>query len=176
MMLDAFLTSCRLADGRVVDIGIADGKIGIVGEGAAPTSSNSAPALDIGGDLVLPGLVDGHMHLRAARPGQCRPADPGTLRRRAVHPGRLTAGAAPWRTRASARRLPFVISPNVEGSGSGKFRLDGRVRTGFGSRRGAMDLLMASAIRNRKFVDSLLERDGFEPSVPRCDADSGWCV
>jgi cytosine deaminase len=62
-MLDAFLTNCRLADGRVVDIGIADGKIAIVGEGAAPTSSNSAPALDIDGDLVLPGLVDGHMHL-----------------------------------------------------------------------------------------------------------------
>ena len=54
-MLDAFLTNCRLADGRVVDIGIADGKIAIVGEGAAPTSSNSAPALDIDGDLVLPG-------------------------------------------------------------------------------------------------------------------------
>ena len=35
-MLDAFLTNCRLADGRVVDIGIADGKIAIVGEGAAP--------------------------------------------------------------------------------------------------------------------------------------------
>src|SRR5689334_24772965 len=62
-MLDAFLTNCRLADGRVVDIGIADVKMAIVGEGAAPTSSNSAPALDIGGDLVLPGLVDGHMHL-----------------------------------------------------------------------------------------------------------------
>jgi hypothetical protein len=46
MMLDAFLTNCRLADGRVVDIGIADGKIAIVGEGAAPTSSNSAPALE----------------------------------------------------------------------------------------------------------------------------------
>ena len=43
-MLDAFLTNCRLADGRVVDIGIADGKIAIVGEGAAPASSNSAPA------------------------------------------------------------------------------------------------------------------------------------
>jgi cytosine/adenosine deaminase-related metal-dependent hydrolase len=63
MMLDAFLTNCRLADGRVVDIGIADGKIAIVGVGAAPTSSNSAPELDIGGDLILPGLVDGHMHL-----------------------------------------------------------------------------------------------------------------
>jgi hypothetical protein len=36
IMLDAFLTNCRLADGRVVDIGIADGKIAIVGEGAAP--------------------------------------------------------------------------------------------------------------------------------------------
>jgi cytosine deaminase len=60
---DAFLTNCRLADGRLVDIGIADGKIAIVGEGPAPARSNSAPALDIGGDLVLPGLVDGHMHL-----------------------------------------------------------------------------------------------------------------
>jgi len=58
----AFLTNCRLADGRLVDIGIAGGKIVVVGEGAA-ASSNSAPALDIGGDLVLPGLVDGHMHL-----------------------------------------------------------------------------------------------------------------
>src|SRR6185503_9238087 len=43
-------------------IGIAGGKIMIVGEGAAALS-NSAPALDIGGDLVLPGLVDGHLHL-----------------------------------------------------------------------------------------------------------------
>jgi cytosine deaminase len=61
--VDVFLTNCRLADSRLVDIGIADGKIAIVGEGAAPALSNSAPALDIGGDLVLPGLVDGHMHL-----------------------------------------------------------------------------------------------------------------
>jgi cytosine deaminase len=61
--IDAFLTNCRLANGHLVDIGIADGKIAVVGEGAAPALSNSAPALDIGGDLVLPGLVDGHMHL-----------------------------------------------------------------------------------------------------------------
>jgi cytosine/adenosine deaminase-related metal-dependent hydrolase len=58
--VDAFLTNCRLADGRLVDIGISGGKIAVVGEGAAPPLSNSAPALDIGGDLVLPGLVDGH--------------------------------------------------------------------------------------------------------------------
>ena len=59
---DVFLTNCRLADGRLVDIGIASGKIAAVGAGAA-SLSNSAPELDIGGDLVLPGLVDGHMHL-----------------------------------------------------------------------------------------------------------------
>ena len=31
-MLDAFLTNCRLADGRLVDVGIAGGKIAVVGE------------------------------------------------------------------------------------------------------------------------------------------------
>src|ERR1041384_4124247 len=61
--VEAFLTNCRLADGRLVDIGIAGGKIAVVGEGAASPLSNSATALDIGGDLVLPGLVDGHTHL-----------------------------------------------------------------------------------------------------------------
>src|SRR5271163_706822 len=61
--VDAFLTNCRLGDGRLVDIGIVDGKIATVGEGAAPAALNSTSALDIGGDLVLPGLVEGHMHL-----------------------------------------------------------------------------------------------------------------
>jgi cytosine/creatinine deaminase len=60
--VDAFLADCRLADGRLVYIGISGGKIVVVGEGAA-SLSNSAPAVDIGGDLVLPGLVDGHLHL-----------------------------------------------------------------------------------------------------------------
>lgn len=61
--VDAFLRNCRLADGRLIDIGVADGRIAAIGEGLAPALSNSAPTLDIGGDLVLPGLVDGHMHL-----------------------------------------------------------------------------------------------------------------
>jgi cytosine/creatinine deaminase len=62
MPLDALLTNCRLADGRLVDIGLADGRIASLGEGAT-VLSNSVPTLDIGGDLVLPGLVDGHLHL-----------------------------------------------------------------------------------------------------------------
>ncbi len=61
--VDALLTNCRLANGRLVDIGIAGRHIATLGEGAGRTLSNSAPVLDIGGDLVLPGLVDGHMHL-----------------------------------------------------------------------------------------------------------------
>ena len=63
MDLDALLTHCRLADGRLVDIGIAGGRIAAIGEDTAPSLSNRVPSLDIGGDLVLPGLVDGHMHL-----------------------------------------------------------------------------------------------------------------
>jgi cytosine/creatinine deaminase len=63
MALDALLTHCRLADGRLVDIGIARRRIAIIGESAEPSLSNRVPILDIGGDLVLPGLVDGHMHL-----------------------------------------------------------------------------------------------------------------
>jgi cytosine/creatinine deaminase len=63
MDLDALLTHCRLADGRLADIGIAGGRIAAIGEDATPLLSNRVPILDIGGDLVLPGLVDGHMHL-----------------------------------------------------------------------------------------------------------------
>ena len=32
MAIDALLTHCRLADGRLVDIGIAGGRIGAIGE------------------------------------------------------------------------------------------------------------------------------------------------
>jgi len=60
--VDTFLANCRLADGPLVDIGISGGKIAVLGEGAA-SLSNNAPTLDIGGDLALPGLVDGHLHL-----------------------------------------------------------------------------------------------------------------
>jgi predicted amidohydrolase YtcJ len=63
MNLDALLTHCRLADGRLVDIGIAGGRIATIGENAAPSLSNRVPILDVGGDLVVPGLVDGYMHL-----------------------------------------------------------------------------------------------------------------
>jgi cytosine deaminase len=63
MGFDAYLTNCRLADGRLVDIGIEAGRIVALGDSASQYRSNTVPTLDIGGDLMLPGLVDGHMHL-----------------------------------------------------------------------------------------------------------------
>jgi len=60
---DALLTNCRFPDGRIGHIGLAGGRIAALGEGAPATLSNQVPMLDIGGDLVLPGLVDGHLHL-----------------------------------------------------------------------------------------------------------------
>jgi hypothetical protein len=53
MSIGAFLTNCRLADGCLVDIGIAGRRIAAVGEGAVPTLSSSTPALDIGGPMAI---------------------------------------------------------------------------------------------------------------------------
>ena len=63
MGVDVHLTNCRLADGRLVDIGIEAGRIVTLGGAKPDHRSNAGPVLDIGGDLLLPGLVDGHMHL-----------------------------------------------------------------------------------------------------------------
>jgi cytosine/creatinine deaminase len=59
--LDALLTNCRLPDGRLGHIGLAGGRIAAIADGAPPPSN--VPKLDVAGDLVLPGMVDGHMHL-----------------------------------------------------------------------------------------------------------------
>jgi cytosine/creatinine deaminase len=58
--LDALLTNARLPDGGSGHIGISAGRIAVMGTGAPPPSNR---VLDLAGDLVLPGLVDGHMHL-----------------------------------------------------------------------------------------------------------------
>lgn len=131
--VDAFLANCRLADGRLVDIGISGGKIAVIGEGAAALS-NTAPALDIGGDLVLPGLVDGHMHLdktltglpwmghaagptRMSRietdktilPHRSSAAEARLVRRQSCSPGWIRFYRLPSRSRARRRpELPLV--------------------------------------------------------------------
>jgi hypothetical protein len=47
MDLDALLTHCRLADGRLIDIGIGGGRIATAGEDTALSLSNRVPILEI---------------------------------------------------------------------------------------------------------------------------------
>ncbi len=58
-MTDNILANARLDDGRLVDITIIGGVIDRI----ADAGSESADAVQVGGRLVLPGFVDGHIHL-----------------------------------------------------------------------------------------------------------------
>lgn len=63
--MDLVLRNARLADAPpapLLDIGIADGLIRTI----APGLQTEAPAVDVGGCLVLPGLVETHLHLDKA--------------------------------------------------------------------------------------------------------------
>ncbi|MBL8706338.1 MAG: amidohydrolase family protein [Rhodospirillales bacterium] len=58
--IDAVLTNALLPDGRRADIALAQGRIAALADAGGTTS---APTLDLQNALVLPGLVDGHLHL-----------------------------------------------------------------------------------------------------------------
>lgn len=53
-----WITGARLADGRIVDLLIEGGRIGLIGRAEGP-----APRHDARGRLVLPALIEGHVHL-----------------------------------------------------------------------------------------------------------------
>ncbi len=55
------LTNVRLPNGEEADIRIGVGQFTEIGKGLVPQSGEDL--MDGGGDLVLPGFVDGHMHL-----------------------------------------------------------------------------------------------------------------
>ena len=56
------LTNARLPDGRRADIHVADGRIASLPDAHGPAPKGSE-RIDLDGALVLPGLVDGHIHL-----------------------------------------------------------------------------------------------------------------
>ncbi len=56
-----WLVDGRLADGARVDIACADGKIAEISPGEK--TGKSGETIDLEGRLVLPGLIDGHLHL-----------------------------------------------------------------------------------------------------------------
>ncbi|MBU8538203.1 amidohydrolase [Falsiroseomonas tokyonensis] len=61
-MTETLLTHLRLADGSRTRIAIAGGRIAQILPEGAP-APEAAEVMDLGGALLLPALVDGHMHL-----------------------------------------------------------------------------------------------------------------
>ena len=62
MRSSAFLTNALLPDGSKAHIGLSGGLIAELRPADRPIE-NSAATMDVGGDLVLPGFIDGHTHL-----------------------------------------------------------------------------------------------------------------
>ncbi|SEL06120.1 amidohydrolase family protein [Xaviernesmea oryzae] len=61
IVTETVFTQARLADGKLVDIRVRDGRIAAIEPaGKLPPNGNG---LDVGGALVVPGFVEGHIHL-----------------------------------------------------------------------------------------------------------------
>lgn len=60
--VDAVLANALLPDGSRAHISISGGQISAI-DAASSVIANQTPVLDLGGDVVLPGLCDGHLHL-----------------------------------------------------------------------------------------------------------------
>ena len=73
---DLLLQGCRLPDGRLVDLGTLDGKINEIG---SLTGRPSHRAVDCGGLVLTPGLVDAHIHLDKAFLSERAPSVEGTV-------------------------------------------------------------------------------------------------
>ena len=60
--IDTLFRNARLSDGRVVDIAVKNGRIATI-SADSPGSLPERETFDLNRRLVLPGLVDGHVHL-----------------------------------------------------------------------------------------------------------------
>ena len=99
---DLLLQGCRLPDGRLVDLGTLEGKIAEIG---SLTGRPAHRAVDCGGLVLTPGLVDAHIHLDKALLSERAPSVEGTV----TEALRVTAAAKRRFTvediRARARRV-----------------------------------------------------------------------
>lgn len=98
-MTGRLFRNALLADGRTTDLAVRDGRF--VDRDAV---AGAAEAIDLGGMLVLPGFVDGHIHLDKSFVGdRWRPHEPAnTLRERLAVEKRLLGEARPIAERADA--------------------------------------------------------------------------
>lgn len=104
--IDTLFRNARLADGRTVDIAVGTGQIVAVSS-SPQVQVGSGKTHDLGGRLVLPGFVDGHIHLDKGFIGDAwkphRPCTAGfSVRERVQFEKEALATAAPIATRAAA--------------------------------------------------------------------------
>lgn len=102
-MTDTVFTNARLADGRLVDIAVADGRIAAIE--TAGTAVITGSTVDIAGALLVPGFVEGHIHLDTSFYGDKwiphRPCTNGfDVHERVTFQAENMANAAPMATRA----------------------------------------------------------------------------
>ena len=104
--IDSLFRNARLADGRTADIAVDDGRIVAIG---APqeTYGPVGETIDLGRRLVLPGMVDGHIHLDKGFVGDdWKPHRPCTagfdVRERVLYEKQALAEAKPIAVRAAA--------------------------------------------------------------------------
>lgn len=100
-MTPPVLANARLDDGRLVDIAVRDGRIAAITPAATPTNG----ALDLDGRLLVPGFVDGHIHLDKTLLGlPWQPHHPGATVRDRIEAERRQLAATTLSTveRASA--------------------------------------------------------------------------
>lgn len=97
-MHDLIYTNAVAADGSRLSLAVKDGRFSAIGE----KLSGAAQTVDLEGQLVLPGFVDGHIHLDKSFVGdQWRPHLPAaTLRERLALEKQLLANAPPIAQRA----------------------------------------------------------------------------
>jgi cytosine/adenosine deaminase-related metal-dependent hydrolase len=102
--IDTLFTNAKFADGSINDIAIARGRIAAVSP-AGTQNPAGAPAQDLGGALVVPGFVEGHIHLDTSFYGDAwKPHKPYTngfnVHERVAFQAQNFAEAAPVEVRA----------------------------------------------------------------------------
>jgi cytosine deaminase len=101
MNLERAFNSALLADGRIVSIGVRGGRIAEI----SATPLRAAREIDVGGQLLVPGFVEGHIHLDTSFYGDAwQPHRPNTngfdVRERVAFQAENLKRAAPMAERA----------------------------------------------------------------------------
>lgn len=103
--IDTLFRNARLADGRIVDIAVGGGRIASIGPAQGQVKAGETH--DLGRRLVLPGFVDGHIHLDKGFIGDAwkphRPCTAGfSVHERVTFEKEALASAEPIARRAAA--------------------------------------------------------------------------